>query len=237
MYKLKYSILLVLALSMILIFQVKQTSNTGKKAAIIDGLYLDYPNDELISHIKRSLELSEYSVDVYKGRQVTVSLYEKLPQMGYDLLIIRVHSAPAPSGGGTVLFTGEASNDTAYLFERVGGLVVRAKTLQGSKSYFAVTPKFWMEKAKGDFKGAKILLLSCYGFLDDILPKIFLMKGASYYIGWEEKVSVKWVDKAAELLVDMLTKGISVEEAVKRVNEELGPDPSTNSYLRYAKRP
>ncbi len=235
MVKLRYTLLLAVVTLLIALALVVRPGNP-KGAVIIDELAADYPNEKLIERLKDYLKEAGYErVDVYRGKEVTVSLYQDLPKMGYELILIRAHSAPAPSGGGTVIFTGEPANSSAYIFERVGGFVVRAKTLEGNKTYFAVTPKFWMEKAKGNFNGAIIVMFSCYGFLDDVLPRVFLMKGASYYVGWEEKVSLSHVDKAAEILIRKLSEGASVEEAVKYVNEVLGPDPSTNSYLRYAK--
>ncbi len=236
MARLKLAVPLALLVVLGLALTVKKERRDG--AVIIDGLASDYPNPELIEKLKDYLRKSGYErVDVYNGREVTVSLYQELPKRGYKLILIRAHSAPAPSGGGTVIFTGEPANSSAYIFERISGFVVKARTLEGNRTYFAVTPKFWMEKAKGNFDSAIVVMMSCYGFLDDVLPKVFIMKGASYYVGWEEKVSLTYVDEAVEVFVKKLSEGMSIEDAVKYVNEVLGPDPSTNSYMRYAKRP
>ncbi len=58
------------------------------------------------------------------------------------------------------------------------------------------------------------------------LAKAFTNKGTDAVVGWDESVSVGHTDAATErLLAYLVTDGLSIEEAVDRTMEEVGPDP------------
>ncbi len=224
----------VLAVGGIVFFRGKNLSHSSAvppKAAIIDGLSLDFPNEDFIKKATDLLLETGYQVDVYNGSKVTVGLYEKLPKLGYDLIILRVHAAPMDKGGGIALFTSEPVNGSAYLVEQFANWVRRARTITGDKRYFAITPEFVFERMSGEFEGTTIIVSSCFGMLDDVTGQAFLSKGASAYVGWDGYVSVNYTDIITLRVLEHLKAGKSIEEAVKLVMEQEGPDPGFGSKL------
>ncbi|MEM1791491.1 MAG: hypothetical protein QXD33_00970 [Nitrososphaerota archaeon] len=219
-----------------------QASNGEKVAAIIDGLSIDFPNQELIDELKSLLSSNGYVVDVFQGSDVTLNLYRCIPSMGYDLIIFRIHSAifnpqlvpkeelfPA-------FFTTEEYSMEKYLNEQFSGLVVPAVPITPGLSstettqYFAVTPGVFVQ-ASGRFKNTVIIVSSCFSAITDKAAKVFLEKGASAYIGWNDLVSVEHMDRATLLLVQEIVKGTSPYDAVSKVNTTLGPDPNSGGRL------
>jgi len=206
-------------------------ASSSPKAAIIDGLSVDFPNQYFIKEAMKLLMEAGYEVDLYNGSRVTVGLYQKLPQLGYDLIILRVHAAPMDEGGGTALFTAEPVNGTAYILEQFADWVRRARTVTGNKRYFAVTPDFIFERMSGEFEGTVIIVSSCFGMLDNLTGQAFLFKGASAYVGWNGFVSVNYTDTVILEILRHLKEGTSIEEAVSLVRENMGPDPDFGSEL------
>jgi hypothetical protein len=71
-----------------------QTDSGGAaRAAIVDHLSLTEPNPAFADRATGVLEEAGYAVDYYPGEQVTVDFYRELPSRGYEMLILRVHSA------------------------------------------------------------------------------------------------------------------------------------------------
>lgn len=219
-----------------------QASKGEKVAAIVDGLSIDFPNQELINKLKSLLSSNGYAVDVFQGSDVTLNIYRCIPSMGYDLIIFRIHSAifnpqlvpkeelfPA-------FFTTEEYSMEKYLNEQFSGLVVPAVPITPGLSstettqYFAVTPGVFVQ-ANGRFKDTVIIVSSCFSAITDKAARVFLGKGASVYIGWNDLVSVDHMDKATLLLIQEIVKGTNPYDAASKVNMALGPDPSSGGRL------
>ena len=66
---------------------------SSPKAAIVDQLSLNEPNPEFVQSVTGTLQGAGYTVDYFSGEYATVDLFRILPERGYDLLILRVHSA------------------------------------------------------------------------------------------------------------------------------------------------
>ncbi len=220
----------------------ERSHSSQRLALIADGLSEDYPNQTLISDLKRLLEEAGYKVVVKEGRQVNLKLYEHLTR--YNLVILRVHGGVAvehtPYGnlyfGG--IFTGVPwSNNYTKLGEE--RYVAKAKPLLAPhKLYVAVLPRFWEEKLQGRFPpGSVMIVSSCWATVDPKVIAALFDHGLGMYIGWNRKVTLKHADKALLMLVeDVVRKHMTWEQAVVDVNTRLGPDPKTKALLYYALR-
>jgi hypothetical protein len=202
------------------------------KAAIIDGLSEEFPNPDFIADASGILASGGYEVDYYNSSKVTVEMYKTLPEKGYDLIILRIHSAPMDGNNpGAAFFTTE-SQQGLYFTEQFLGWVRRARTLTRGDRYYAVTPGFFVEGMKGSFNDTIILTMSCYGSVDDTLANIFIGRGAKAYLGWDEKVTANHMDEITHfLLEEYVTNEKTLQEAVTYVMEEYGEDPFYNSQL------
>ena len=134
---------------------------------------------------------------------------------------------------GVALFTSEPPSG-GYIAELFLGWVRIARTLTGEDRYYAVTPDFWRDSAKGRFNDSIIILMSCFGFVDDTLGNIFIEKGASVFIGWNEKVTTEHMDRATLVLLETILNGkIPISEAVEYTMQKVGADPIYGSVLKF----
>lgn len=194
------------------------------EVAIIDQLSTVQPNPLFLSHVTQDLEACGFKVDVYKGDEVTVDFYRKLPSYGYKLVIFRVHGEVLNKEGktyldmGTWLFTNEPYNAMKYVDERLATRVVKARTT---------------ENMEGQFDRTVIITMGCYCLYLDDLAEAFVKKGASVYLGWDGNVDLAYVDKATINLIDSLCrKGTTVKHAVDKTMAEIGPDPDWDTRLK-----
>jgi len=61
------------------------------RVAIIDGIGISKPSFSFVQGVKETLEKAKMSVDVYEGEDVTIDRLMRIG--GYELLILRLHSA------------------------------------------------------------------------------------------------------------------------------------------------
>jgi hypothetical protein len=202
------------------------------KAAIIDGLSEEFPNPEFVKDTTDILNSGGYRVDYYNSSKVTVDMYKNLPENGYNLIILRIHSAPMDGNSpGAAFFTSE-SQQGLYFTEQLLGWVRRAKTLTRGDRYYAVTPGFFVEAMKGNFNDTVLVTMSCYGAIDDTMANIFLAKGAEAYLGWDEKVTANHMDEITHILLrEYIDNEKTLQESVSYVMEEHGSDPFYDSKL------
>ncbi len=99
------------------------------KAAIIDQLYDEMPNEIFHQRATEYLEAAGYEVDIFTTKDVTVDFYKNLPTMNYKLVVIRTHGTETNSGDDVVLFTGERYTDDKYIIEQLLGQVKKATPL------------------------------------------------------------------------------------------------------------
>lgn len=201
-------------------------------AAIVDGLSKEFPNPSFVENATDLLESNDYTVEYYNRSQVTLELYKTLPKVGYDLILLRIHSAPMDGDNpGAAFFTSE-SQQGLYFTEQLLGWVRRAKTLTRGDRYYAATPGFFYDGMDGEFNDTVIITMSCYGAIDDTMAKIFIGKGAKAYIGWDEKVTANYMDEAIlALLEHYINKGETLKDSVKFVKKECGKDPTYQSQI------
>jgi len=99
------------------------------KAAIIDQLYDEMPNENFHQKATEYLEAAGYEVDTFTTKDVTVDFYKNLPTMNYKLVVVRTHGTETISGDDVVLFTGERYTDDKYIIEQLLGQVKKATPL------------------------------------------------------------------------------------------------------------
>ena len=229
-------------------------STDEARAAIVDQLSLTEPNPAFVDKATDMLEQAGYSVDYYPGEKVTVDFYRELPSLGYELLILRVHSAVpgkdlaiqstvaqatlerilASIGEDALLFTSEPLDETKYVNERKALRVfpVHYYGDDPQREYFAVTSEFVRRSMRGQFDNATIVLMGCSGLAFDRTAAALQERGAGPVIGWSGLVSAAHTDAATErLLQHLLIDGLRTQDAVARTAQEVGPDPKYGSTL------
>lgn len=220
-----------------------QPSNTNKslRAMIIDTVCISEPNDELIKNITEALKSRGFKVDIYLAQNVTVSLMRRLTN-NYKLIILRVHSSYTHfprtflPNNTVVIITGERYANYKYLKEQVLELLVASTVVPElglAYGYFAITPRF-VSSLNGSFGGAMIIAMGCNTLYTTSMAKAFIDKGAKVYIGWDNYVSAKHMDRALGLLIKLLLiDKMTVKDAIDKVNKEVGPDPVYKAKLVY----
>ncbi len=208
------------------------------KAAIVDQLYADYPNENFTTEVKGALEAYGFQVDVYQGDEVTVELYQNLPSYDYKLIILRSHSGTMQISQedipGAYLFTNEPYTPEKYLFDQFGDKLMLVQAAEDSPRFFGISPNFIIKSMKGDFRNTVVIVDGCSGLYDNILASAFTLKGASAFLAWDASVGLDYVDKATISLVkNLLSDKRTLKEAVDVTMAEDGRDPQFHSYLKY----
>lgn len=216
--------------------QYEIMDSSTPRAAIVDQLASELPNEEFHKTVTEYLRGAGYNVDYYPTEKVTVDFYKKLPTMNYDYIIIRSHSlgdgAVEPSAS---IFTGEKYNDHKYIKEQfwgdVGrGIPILATTVseQGgvqayrNNTYFTVGSKMVDELMVGTFKNSTIILAGCETMEKSRLADSLIKKGASDVIGWNGLVDWKNNDAVVlEVLKENLVNGVKIDQAVDLVMKEV----------------
>ncbi len=99
------------------------------KAAIIDQLYDEIPNEKFHEQAIGYLEKGGYQVDVFTTSDITVDFYKNLPQMNYEFVVVRTHGVEDLSRENSMLFTGEFYSEDRYISEQLMGHVNRGAPL------------------------------------------------------------------------------------------------------------
>ena len=221
-------------------------SGSGTRAAIVDQLAVTEPNQEFTDRVTAELEACGLEVDIYSGEEVSVELYRQLPRYGYKLIIFRAHAGLLQAEEGsevvgvkqaTYLFTAEEYRQTRYVREQLEDKILPAEMTPDFPLVFAVNYKFVLESMQGNFDDTLIIMMGCScSYLED-MAAAFTLKGASTYMGWNGSVSLDYVDRAtADLITNLCTQKMTVEEAAAKTMTEIGPDPDWGASLRFHPR-
>jgi len=208
------------------------------KAAIIDQLYVLKPNQAFIDETTAVLEAYGFRVDVYHGDEITVDFYGKLPTYGYKLIIFRAHSGLLSREGQrikkTCLFTNQPYSETRHVTEQLTEQLAMARITKHHPWVFAIGAKFVTRSMEGKFDNTVIIMMGCSCLYLEDLAQSFIDKGASTYLGWDASVGLDYVDGAALNLIDNLcTKDMTVEQAIVKTMAEVGLDPDYRACLKY----
>jgi len=102
-----------------------ETFDLPLKAAIIDQLYEDYPNEDFHQKATEYLETAGYQVDVFTTESITVDFYKSLPKKNYQFVVVRTHGVVGSEDGSVMLFTGERYTEDQYIQEQLFGHVLK----------------------------------------------------------------------------------------------------------------
>jgi len=206
------------------------------RAAILDQLSLYLPNRTFVQSSMSMLTDAGFEVDYYGGNEVTVGLYRRLPFLGYKLIIMRVHSGLMLKGEeitkNVAFFTSEPYSTTKYVLEQLRDEVAAAivsftpVVMENEPVYFAITPKFVKSSMEGRFENTIIIMMGCNGLSYTPMAEALIGRGALVYIGWNDVVTIDYVDNATlHLLNSLIADGKTIWDAVMDTREEVGPDP------------
>jgi hypothetical protein len=109
--------------------------------------------------------------------------------------------------------------------------IVRANLTNDPTPYFAIAPGF-IEKY-GKFQNTIIIMMGCDSLKYNVMAEAFRQEGAKVCIGWNGLVRPPYTDHATICLLQHLTQGNTVEEAVDKTMDEVGPDQEFESELKY----
>ena len=209
------------------------------KAAIVDQLSFNdkTKNETFVQTATDILVKGGYTVDYYRGEEVTVGFYKKLPRYDYDIILFRVHSALTDyengfAGPPTGLFTSEEFTDSKYFWEEADLQIMKANFRYAEGEYFSISSSFI--RKKGRYDNALIIMMGCDGLTCDDMAKAFIYKGARVYISWNGSVRVEHTDYATiHLLQNLILQKQTIRQAIENTNEIAGPDPVDGSILSY----
>jgi len=208
-------------------------------AVIVDQLSLTQSNPQFARTATQMLEKSGYTVDYFSGDEVTVDFYRGLASRGYDLLVMRTHSArlrqewQGKTVDEVILFTNEPYSEIEHFEEQEEGRLSIARYTKDGDRLFGIAPGFIERSMPGTFDGAMVILMGCEGLGSEATADAFVAKGADSIISWNGLVSAPHTDKATENLLRLLVEDeASPAEAVASTMSDVGPDPTYGSELR-----
>ena len=166
-----------------------QATKFSLKAAIVDQLYVHFPNATFISRATNLLTNAGFSVSYFSSESVNVSFYRNLVQGDYGIIIFRAHSAIRVNASIVDLFTSEVYREDGY--PEYSGLLSKAEYLvplgqETGQFYFAITPDF-VERF-GRFPKSIIIAMGCSSLNVTAMAQAFINKGAKAYVGWTNVV-------------------------------------------------
>jgi len=207
------------------------------KAAIVDELSLTCPNQTFVETATNFLEQAGFSVEYYRGEDVTVPFYKNLAVHGYGLIILRVHTAVGRGGYALSLFTSEPFDINKYpyqiLTEQVTGVAYSMEDYEKGVKYFGINPNFITQSMRGRFWNTIIINMGCASG-KSLITEAFIQKGAKVYIGWNDYVLASHTDLATtHLLRHFLIEKLTAKDSVQQTFKEVGADPAYKSLLLY----
>jgi len=86
----------------------------------------------------------------------------------------------------------------------------------------------------GNLKNTVVIMMGCATAYETDMACAFIDKGASVYIGWSASVDLQYVDKATlDIIKNLCTEKITIEQALSKTIDHIGPDPYYNAYPKY----
>jgi hypothetical protein len=209
------------------------------KAAIVDQLGTDYPNEQFIDSITDTLEDKGFNVSIIRGDDITVDFYRQLPTYGFRLIIFRVHSTvipgKEPSTGQTFLFTNEIYDKSKYIGYQLADMVRSGTVADDSPRYFSVSSDLIAADSQGFYGQSFIIMMGCFSLYSPDMAEAFISRGALMYTGWDRSVKLDFVDDFTITLIgNLCQEDITIEQALYRtVVEKKGVDPTYHAIFSY----
>lgn len=236
---LAYTIILTLIFSGTFLFFVRNPTWYSSaertrpfKAALIDEVSQTNPDPYLTVNVTSALTRVGYTVDYYGPKAVTVDLFKSLPSKAYGIVILRDHSTGL-TGDVIALVTSEPFDPEKYVNEQQTRLVVQARLGSDNTTYFAITPTFVREAMQGTFSNTVLVVTGCSGLANSEMAQAFVARGAEVYISWDQIVFANQSDGGAILLVQSMTAGHRLNDAVTWATENAPSSPPYFDQLRY----
>ena len=212
------------------------------KAAIVD--HLSFREETKNETFKNSsidiLETAGFDVSYYPGESVTIDFYKNLVLNNYGLIVFRVHSAIIFGLGDNKslgFFTSQLENESWYdLNSPYHDDFENSRIVRGyfpddpTTHYFAIAPGFI--RKYGNFQNTIIIIMGCDGLKYNVMAEAFIRTRAKVCIGWNGLVGAPHTDHATTRLLQHLTQGNTVKEAVDKTMDEVGPDQEYESVLK-----
>jgi len=204
------------------------------KAVLIDGIAFTDPDPEFTRSVEEILSKANITLDIYEGEEVTINLLRKIG--GYGLIILRLHSAIDEEYRLLYIFSAERFNETGYLEERETELTAirEGVPFYGNESYFALRADLLGDLSDKGLNGSIVILMGCNGTNSQQIIDNLFKRGVKAIIAWDGYVDLNYTDEiTVELLKAVYEEHINFDEAVKKVMDERGADPTWNSRLEY----
>jgi len=202
------------------------------RAALVDEVSATIPDPYFTANVTNTLTRIGYTVDYYAPKDVTVDLFKNLPSKGYGIIILRNHSTGL-TGDVIALVTSEPFDHGKYVNEQQAGLVVEAWLGSSNTTYFSITPTFVREAMQGTFPNTLLVVMGCAGLMNSEMAQAFVARGAEVYVSWDQIVLANQSDGGAILLIQSMTTGHTVDDAVTSATENAPSSPLYSSQLRY----
>jgi hypothetical protein len=218
---------------------VGTTEPVGRKAALVDQIALTSKDPEFTEQALAYLTEAGYTTDVYEGEQITVEFFRTLPDKGYQLILFRTHATnivnETQPGGPVFLFTSEVYDKSRYVKEQLANRIGRARAIyDDSPLYFAIMSGFVRHDMEGRFDDTVIIIGGCQSLGTPDMAQAFIGRGALAVVGWSDWVDLSHNDQVLlHLLHGLTAEKLTVEQAVRKTMNELGPDPAYDSSLAY----
>jgi len=207
--------------------------NPIKKAAIIDQLHDEWPNEDWQKKVKELLDSGGYEqIDLFTTKDITVDFYKELPSMDYKFIVARTHSLAIKEQGkqSVWMFTGEKYTEDKYIQEQLSGQVSRGvpfvtgpatdREEAAKKRLFIIGSEFVDKEMIGRFPGTTFVLGGCDTMSYPFMAKSLVNRGASSVIGWYGLVSLFDNDRVTlKVLEEILINGKLPDDAVDSVME------------------
>lgn len=179
-----------------------------------------------------SLERAGYVVDYYKDENVTIELFKKIDDEGYDVIYINSHGF-IDSQGLFALFVREKLNsENALLYQGDIAENLIGYLEEGNLAgYLYVTPKFFLRYGNDTrFPGTVIFVDACYSGNNTSLAEVFLILGANCFIGWDKSVNViHGIMMDGLFFHEACRHNKTIEEAIRKTRK----DPESGASLVY----
>lgn len=186
---------------------------TVKKAVIL----LPLPNafsDSASERIRAALQSIGYTVEVFRGEQVTVDLMARLSQ--YGVIYIKTHGGQGLASVSIV--TGEKVTVRKLIsyWWPGSGIGIGAIPSDPGTDYFTIDPRF---VARYTYPRSVVVINACSSFSSAFLTgssfvEAFLNSGAAAYFGWTNPIFGPLSDPiVAKLFEQLVQRNVSVETA------------------------
>jgi hypothetical protein len=169
-----------------------------------------------------------YGFDFYKFGAAGVEFFAHLPEKGYSVVLVLAHG----TGITDAIATSDLYSSNQWVGDQLAGSVTRVKVNGADQEYFGLTPDFVAEMC-GNFRGALVIYMGCYSMTNSAIAAAFVKKGAHAFVGWNNAVTIVWMEVVSQMLLRQLLSGEPLGEAVNDVMGALGPTPVWGSQLLY----